>query len=159
MPRKAKKSLAAVLAAGAVVVSVGGVHLNSAYEGRVVRIIDADTQEITIDLVAGLSLVRSVRALGIDTPEKRRPDKSCSDGGIGEKQLGEIASQYVSHILPIGSPVRITDISEGKFAGRVLGNVWFKSADGEWLSLSQDLINQGYAKEYWGGKKESWCVK
>lgn len=159
MAKRSKKTLAAVLAAGASTVIAADLAFNTAYEGEVLRIIDADTQEVRIMVLPALefSMVFDVRALGIDTPEKRRPDKSCHDGGIKEKNLAIAASNYVGKLISPGSHIRITNVGLGKYAGRMLGNVWFQQGDDQWRSLSQDLIDRNFAVEYWGGTKQSWC--
>ena len=148
-----KKKLAAAVAA--LSISVADAQLNTVYEGTVTRIIDADTQEAVISLFPGIQTTVSIRSLGIDTPEIRRPSKQCA---VEEKALAIEAKSYVESIIPVGSKIRISNVGLGKYAGRVLGQIYFQS-DGEWLSLSQDLINREYAVKYQGGTKINWCER
>lgn len=158
MRRPSKKSLAAILAAG---VAVAGDHtLHTAYQGEVLRIIDSDTQEVRLTLLAamGMTLDVHVRALGIDTPEKsRRYTSKCSDDGAAEIAFAKQATAWVASVIPPGAKVRVTDVGLGKYAGRTLGNLLYEDAEGEWRSLSAELIDRGYAVEYWGKTKKSWC--
>lgn len=150
--RKTKMTLAAVLLASAM--AAGDATLHTVYEAEIVRIIDSDTQVAKVSLFPGLTQEVSIRTLGIDTPEKFRPNPKCKKL---EKDFALAATAHVAKLIKPGDTIRVTDVDTGKYAGRVLGNVYFQSADGEWLSLSQELINRGFAYEYWGKTKKSWC--
>lgn len=150
---KRTKTLAAIVLAAGVSVA-GDASINTAYEGRVVRIIDSDNQEIRMSVFPGIEAVYSVRSLGIDTPEKFRPDPACKPQ---EKEFALEATRYVQSLIKPGDAVRVSNVGLGKYAGRVTGLLWFQSPDGDWLSLSQDLKNREFAYEYWGGTKQSWC--
>lgn len=156
MASKKTKTLAAIVAAGAI--TVGAEALNTTYDGQIIRVIDSDTAKVELFVIpaAGLTWTVDIRALGIDTPELRRPDKTCHDGGLGEKKLAELATSLIKSKLPEGTPVRITHLGLGKFAGRALGQIWFQE-NGNWVSTSKLLTDRKMAVEYWGGKKSSWC--
>jgi endonuclease YncB( thermonuclease family) len=51
-----------------------------------------------------------------------------------------------------GKVIKVAIYKWDKFGGRVLGDVII---DGK--SLRHALIAKGYAREYYGDKKESWC--
>ena len=51
-----------------------------------------------------------------------------------------------------GKVIKVAIYKWDKFGGRVLGDVII---DGK--SLRHALIEKGYAREYYGDKKESWC--
>ena len=92
---------------------------------RVERIIDGDT----IKLVDG----RTVRYIGIDTPETRHPTK-------GVECFGKEASQHNRGLVE-GQLVELEkDVSETDRYGRQLRYVWLKGQ-----MINQQLVAEGYA--------------
>ena len=114
------------------------------YKATVVRCIDGDSVIFDIDCGFDVHLkAQSVRLYGIDTAETR--------GGTPElKVLGNIAKDYVTQMIPVGSEVLLkTHLDrKGKF-GRILGKPY--NANG--LDICKLMIDSGNAVEYWGGKK------
>jgi len=118
------------------------------YDFEVVRVIDGDTVVFQADfLPAPLNPELSVRVYGVDTPEKSWRAQ-CDK----EKQLGEAAGRFATDLINRADNVQIAIMKWDKFGGRVIGDVVI---DGK--SLAVMLIENGYAREYHGGKKESWC--
>lgn len=118
------------------------------YDFEITRIIDGDTVEFRADfLPAPLKPVLSIRVYGVDTPEKGWRGQ-CDK----EKALGEAASKFTTKLLKEAKTVQIAIMEWDKFGGRVLGDVII---DGK--SLTKLLIENGYAREYYGDKKVSWC--
>ena len=118
------------------------------YGASVVRVIDADTLELAVDVWPGQVVTVAVRVLGIDTPEVRRPD--CE----AERALGRRASALVRGLAPPASRVALLDVQEGKYAGRVVGTI---AVDGE--SLADALIEAQLARPYNGrGPRPEWCA-
>lgn len=114
----------------------------------ITRVIDGDTVEIKADfLPAPLKPVLSVRVYGVDTPEKGFR-ASCPE----EAAKGEAASAYTKKLVAGSHKQTIVIISWDKYGGRVLGDIIL---DGQ--SLRKSLIDNGYAREYYGDKKQSWC--
>ncbi len=116
------------------------------YRGTVLRVVDSDTVKAQIAVWPTLDTIVSVRLRGVDTPEKFRP--KCES----EKAAAEIATDFVKGLLPAGAEVTITDVTSDKFGGRVVGDLLI---DGK--SLSEILIEKGFARPYDGGTKSSWC--
>ena len=124
----------------------------SCYNFRVTKIkkvVDGDTIDVVIDLGFDLAKTERVRIAGVDTPEKRTRDKE-------EKELGLDATNWLKEKLneTIKGDQELTIRTElvggtGKY-GRLLG--WLYVGDSE-LSLNKQMIEQGYAWEYDGGKK------
>lgn len=110
------------------------------YFATVVRVIDADTIDVRIDLGFDVHINQRVRLLGINTPEKNTA-------------LGIEASGYVRNLLPLGTVIILqSDKSEREKFGRYLARVIFPETK---ECLNDILINKRYAVEYWGkGKKE-----
>ncbi len=52
----------------------------------------------------------------------------------------------------VGARVQLTDVRPGKYAGRVIAEVW---VDGQ--KLSDLLIAENLGRPYHGGRREGWC--
>ena len=124
----------------------------SCYNFRVVsidKVVDGDTIDVTIDLGFDLSKKERVRVAGIDTPEKRTRN-------LEEKALGLDATAWIKEHLEgaiNGDDDLIIrtelDGGVGKY-GRLLG--WLYIGDAT-VSLNEQMITEGYAHAYDGGKK------
>jgi endonuclease YncB( thermonuclease family) len=117
------------------------------YEWKVIRAVDGDTVEIQVDfLPSELGNKLHIRIWGVDTPEKGFRAHSEH-----EKELGLKASEFTKNAIANAKEIKINLIMWDKFGGRVLGDLII---DGK--SLRQLLLDNGYAREYYGDKKESW---
>jgi len=122
-------------------------HGQDLYEWKVTRVIDGDTVEVDVDfLPKELGSKLYIRIWGVDTPEKGFRAKS-----LNEAQLGENATQFVQELIKNSKDIKISIIMWDKFGGRILGDVWI---DGQ--SLRKLLLKSGFAREYYGSKKEDW---
>ena len=123
------------------------------YAADVVRVVDADTVKVRAHIWPNNFQEISIRVYGIDTPEKRRP--KCAF----EKKRALEASALVEKLLPVDSRIHLTGVLNGKFAGRAVATVRFKTATGSDDSLGDMLIRRGHAVPYFGGKKtKDWCA-
>ncbi len=52
----------------------------------------------------------------------------------------------------VGASVRLTDVRPGKYAGRIIADVW---VDGQ--KLSDLLIAENLGRPYHGGQRRGWC--
>lgn len=119
------------------------------YDYPITKVVDGDTVDIKATfLPKPLKPILSVRILGVDTPEHDSRAK-CSE----EKVLGDAATVFTKKLVADSKKQQIIIIKWDKYGGRVLGDILL---DGK--KLSEELIKQGYAKPYFGGKKESWCT-
>jgi endonuclease YncB( thermonuclease family) len=117
------------------------------YEWKVIRAIDGDTVEIQVDfLPSELGNKLHIRIWGVDTPEKGFRAQSEH-----EKELGLKASEFTKNAIANAKEIKVNLITWDKFGGRVLGDLII---DGK--SLRQLLLDNGYAREYYGDKKKSW---
>lgn len=94
-----------------------------------------------------LKPILAVRVLGVDTPEKGFRAK-CPQ----EAERGEAATKFTKSVVAKAKTIQFEIVDWDKFGGRVLGDV---IVDGQ--RLSKLLIANGYAREYWGEAKQSWC--
>jgi micrococcal nuclease len=101
---------------------------------EVVRVVDGDTVEVTID---GEPEPETVRLIGIDTPESVARDRP-------NECFGDEASARTADLLPEGTPVRLErDVEARDRYGRLLAYVR-RSSDG--LLVNHDLVAGGYAE-------------
>jgi endonuclease YncB( thermonuclease family) len=118
------------------------------YTAKILRVTDGDTVVMSATfLPAPLKPELAVRIYGVDTPEKGYLAK-CQ----AEKDLGELASLFTKAAVAAATQRQVTLYTWDKYGGRVLGDIIL---DGK--SLRQALIAQGYAREYYGTRKLSWC--
>ena len=118
------------------------------YDFEITRVIDGDTVAFRADfLPAPLKQELSIRVYGVDTPEKSWRAECESEAAWGER-----ASQFTKDQLNGATTLQVAICKWDKFGGRVLGDIII---DGK--SLRYMLIENGFAREYYGTKKESWC--
>lgn len=118
------------------------------YDTTIVRAVDGDTIVIAAPyLPAPLKPELGVRIFGVDTPEKGFRGKCES-----EKVRGEQASVFTKDVIKATKKHQVVLYDWDKFGGRVLGDILL---DG--MSLRALLIKNGFAREYFGDAKQSWC--
>ena len=118
------------------------------YDAEIVRVNDGDTVVISAPfLPAPLKPELAVRVFGVDTPEKGHRAQCPS-----EAQRGEAASAFTKNAVKSTKKHQVILYSWDKFGGRVLGDMIL---DG--VSLRAELIRNGFAREYYGDAKQSWC--
>ena len=112
------------------------------------RVIDGDTVEFIMPgLPVELGDKLKLRVLGVDTPEKGGR-AACP----AEAKAGDAATAFSKKVLAEALVVQFEIKSWDKFGGRVLGDIIL---DGQ--SLRAQLIANGFAREYFGEAKQSWC--
>lgn len=117
------------------------------YPWKVTRAVDGDTVEVQVDwLPVELGDKLKIRIFGVDTPEKGARAKCPA-----EAMLGGRATEFTKKFIK-GKKVLVEIKQWDKFGGRVLGDV---NVDGK--SLRAELIKNGFAREYFGDAKKSWC--
>ncbi|MFV0308309.1 MAG: thermonuclease family protein [Desertimonas sp.] len=125
-------ALAALAAVVAGCTDRGGARSSRDGVGRVERVIDGDTIDVTID-----GHDERVRLLGIDTPETKIPDTA-------PECYGPEASARTGDLLPAGTSVRLErDVVARDDYGRLLAYVY--RLDDE-LLINEVLVRDGYAR-------------
>lgn len=118
------------------------------YDLPIIRVIDGDTVVFQAPfLPPPLKKELAVRVYGVDTPEKGHRAKCQS-----ENERGQAASQFTKNRIQQAQKRQIVLMDWDKYGGRVLGDVIL---DGQ--SLRMLLIQNGFAREYYGDAKQSWC--
>ena len=128
------------------VVSSGDYKLMFEYKCTIVKVIDGDTVDVDIDLGFGVWLKKQrIRFYAIDTPESRTRDLEEKARGLASKKyFTEIVTKWVEEDL-----LFLHTKKKGKY-GRYLG-VLYSPAHG--TNINDLLIEEGYAVEYYGGKR------
>ena len=120
------------------------------YDFPITRVIDGDTVAFQATfLPPPLKQELSIRVFGVDTPEKGHR-AMCPQ----EAQRGEAATAFTKAQINAAQKRQVALMDWDKYGGRVLGDVLL---DGK--SLRAMLIQNGFAREYYGEAKQSWCNK
>jgi endonuclease YncB( thermonuclease family) len=118
------------------------------YDAQIIRVSDGDTIVIAAPfLPAPLKPELAVRIYGVDTPEKGFRGQCDS-----EKARGEAASVFTKNLVNASQKRQVVLYGWDKFGGRVLGDIVLNGQ-----SLRAQLIANGFAREYYGDAKQSWC--
>jgi micrococcal nuclease len=149
---KMKKLLLAVLMAVSLPALAQKTPQGVTYDAKIIRVNDGDTVVIAAPfLPAPLKPELAVRVFGVDTPEKGFRAQCPS-----EAQRGEAASAFTKNAInqaaAQGGRFQVTMYGWDKFGGRVLGDILINGQ-----SLRAALIANGFAREYYGDAKQSWC--
>ncbi len=112
----------------------------------VTKVVDGDTIDANIDLGFDISLTKRIRLAGIDSPESRTTN-------LKEKALGLESKEWLKKSLEGAKDIIIKtekpDSTE-KY-GRIIGHLFI---NGQETSLNNQMIDEGYALAYEGGKKD-----
>jgi len=119
------------------------------YDWKINRVVDGDTVEVATPWVPDpLPKKISIRVFGVDTPEKGHRAMCPS-----EAQRGEAASAFTKKVITESKTARVAVLSWDKYGGRMLGDIILDNN----TSLRGLLIKNGFAREYYGEAKQSWC--
>ena len=110
------------------------------YNAKLDRVVDGDTIDALVDLGFDTWKKVRIRMMGMNAPESRTRD-------LEEKKLGLAAKARLIEMLGDGE-FTLQSHGVGKY-GRCLGEV-FRESD---VSINRQLINEGHAAEYFGGKR------
>mgnify|MGYP002632205370 FL=1 len=112
----------------------------------ITKVVDGDTIDANIDLGFDISLTKRIRLAGIDSPESRTTN-------LKEKALGLESKEWLKKTLEDAKDILIKtekpDSTE-KY-GRIIGHLFINDQE---TSLNNQMIDEGYALAYEGGKKD-----
>lgn len=117
------------------------------YFGRCVKVVDGDTIDTTLDLGFNLTYTLRLRLLGINSPEKRGP----------ERQAGLAATRWLAERI-LKQDIRIATHKDktGKY-GRMLATVYRLKPGGSppsvlgatrWVNVNAEIVAAGHAVRY-----------
>jgi micrococcal nuclease len=112
----------------------------------VLKVVDGDTIDASIDLGFDISLEKRIRLAGIDAPESRTTN-------LKEKALGLESKEWLKKALEGAKDILIkTELPDStEKYGRIIGHLFINGQD---TSLNNQMIEEGYALAYEGGKKD-----
>jgi micrococcal nuclease len=120
------------------------------YRGKLDRVVDGDTIDALIDVGFDIWLKKRVRFQGMDAWESRTRN-------LEEKAKGLEAKARLIELLDKVSDkpgyFRIRSFGLGKY-GRLLGEIFIMDKDGNQISINEQMISEGHAYVYDGGKKK-----
>ena len=110
------------------------------------HIVDGDTFDCIVDV--GFSILHKIRVrmYGINTPESRTRD-------LEEKARGLASKKRLIEILEEGTDNLMLQTKEKGKYGRYLGIITNVSNPDSIVNVNQQLISEGYAVAYFGGKR------
>lgn len=118
------------------------------YSATVIKVVDGDTIDCTVDL--GFSIFSKIRfrLYGIDTPEK-------TSKILEIRELANKATEFVKNAIN-GKTITIQSVEKDKY-GRWLGIVHIDSTQ---ATLNEQLVTLNLAKPYFGDSKTNlqWSV-
>jgi len=136
--------VAAVVGLGAGSASHAGETLPGPQAASLLEVLDGDTIRVRARVWLGTDVEILVRIDGIDAPELRG---ACPE----ERALAERARRRVES-LTAGRTLVLSEISYGKYAGRVVARVESAGRD-----IGATLVSESLARTYRGGPRSSWC--
>lgn len=123
------------------------------YGATVLKVIDGDTLDLSIDLGFKISHEIRVRLYGVNTPESRTKN-------LAEKALGLKAKDFTTDWLTRHKWVFVNTIPDknDKY-GRILANIFSSEDISNPLTacLNKDIIESGYARKYDGQGDKTWA--
>ena len=113
-----------------------------------ITVVDGDTIKCVLDLGFSIMHKATIRLAGINCPETRTRN-------LVEKELGKKAKARLKELLK-GQDVELhCEKEKGKF-GRVIGVLWVCDSPTVKRDLNNQMLSQGHAREYTGGKRLPW---
>lgn len=128
----------------------GQLSYSGPYRAFVIRVVDADTLEVKVELWPNLMQTAMIRVRGIDAPETR---SSCE----AEKALGLEAKNWVEKMYPADAVIRIEDVEPDSLS-RYVADVKRWRSD-RWLPLANELLDRDFAEIWYKGQQDvPWCL-
>ena len=125
------------------------------YDYRIKRgsisVVDGDTIKCVLDLGFSIMHKATIRLAGINCPETRTRN-------LVEKALGKKAKARLKELLK-GQDIELhCEKEKGKF-GRIIGILWAKDSELVIRNINRQILSEGHAREYTGGKRLPWGVE
>ena len=120
------------------------------YRGKLERVVDGDTIDALIDVGFDIWIKKRIRYSGIDTWESRTRDLEEKAKGLEAKARNK---ELLTEVSSKSGYFRLKSHGVGKY-GRVLGEIFITDKDGKQYNINEQLITEGHAYVYGGGKKQ-----
>ena len=120
------------------------------YRGNLERVADGDTIDALIDVGFDIWIKKRIRYSGIDTWESRTRDLAEKAKGLEAKARNK---ELLMEVSSKPGYFRLKSFGVGKY-GRVLGEIFIQDENKNTICINNQLINEGHAYIYEGGKKK-----
>ena len=120
------------------------------YRGKLERVVDGDTIDALIDVGFDIWIKKRIRYSGIDTWESRTRDLEEKAKGLEAKARNK---ELLMEVSSKPGYFRLKSFGVGKY-GRVLGEIYIQDSNNNTICINNQLINEGHAYIYEGGKKK-----
>ena len=120
------------------------------YRGKLERVVDGDTIDALIDVGFDIWIKKRIRYSGIDTWESRTRDLEEKAKGLEAKARNK---ELLMEVSSKPGYFRLKSFGVGKY-GRVLGEIYIQDSNENTICINNQLINEGHAYIYEGGKKK-----
>ena len=120
------------------------------YRGKLDRVVDGDTIDALIDVGFDIWFKKRIRFKGIDTWESRTRDLEEKKRGLEAKKRTQ---ELLEEVSSKSGYFRLRSHGVGKY-GRVLADIIIQDKEGKEICINQQLITEGHAYVYDGGKKK-----
>lgn len=115
------------------------------YKATLVRLIDGDTLDVSIDLGFDISISQRVKLYGIATPDSK-------SSNLETKERGLEAKARLMELLTKTFVIKSVLNKRGKY-GRIMGIILVTDKFGDQVNLNDLMVAEGYAVEYFNGVK------
>ena len=120
------------------------------YRGKLERVVDGDTIDALIDVGFDIWVKKRIRYKGIDTWESRTRNLEEKAKGLEAKARNK---ELLMEVSSKPGYFRLKSFGVGKY-GRVLGEIYIQDSNKNTICINNQLINEGHAYIYEGGKKK-----
>jgi micrococcal nuclease len=120
------------------------------YRGKLERVVDGDTIDALIDVGFDIWIKKRIRYSGIDTWESRTRDLAEKAKGLEAKARNK---ELLMEVSSKPGYFRLKSFGVGKY-GRILGEIYIQDSNKNTICINNQLINEGHAYIYEGGKKK-----
>ena len=120
------------------------------YRGKLERVVDGDTIDALIDVGFDIWVKKRIRYSGIDTWESRTRDLAEKAKGLEAKARNK---ELLMEVSSKAGYFRLKSFGVRKY-GRVLGEIYIQDSNKNTICINNQLINEGHAYIYEGGKKK-----
>ena len=120
------------------------------YRAKLDRVVDGDTVDALIDVGFDIWFKKRIRFKGLDTWESRTRDLEEKKKGLAAKAR---TKELLEKVSTKSGYFRLKSYGLGKY-GRVLGEIFIQDVNGNTICVNNQLINEGHAYVYDGGKKK-----
>jgi len=108
---------------------------------NILKIVDGDTVDVSIDLGFNVTTIQRIRLSGVDTPETNSKNEL-------EKNMGNEAKMFIINWVSLQKQMKIKTYKDDKY-GRIIGEIFGDNDQ----CINNLLIEKGYAWSYDGNTK------